>query len=394
MTRVVVVGSSFAGMTAALELKAELGSDVEVVVVSEGEDFVFTPSLIWVPFGLRRREDIAFSLRRAFDRHGVRFVQRSVREVNRKDHVVVTDNGPLRYDVLVLATGVRPNWERVPGLGPRGHTESLFSYDDAQHAQVAWERFLLNPGSIVVGAAQGATDIAAAYEFALNVATQLEKRGPAGYAQQTFVTAEPYPGHLGVDGVGAASEKLDRLLRRHGIETLSNVEIAAAEKGRLILGDGRTLPFSFAMIAPPTMGDPMLRASGLPVDAAGHLLVDDMLRVAGDDDVFAAGSAVRLNFEDHDAPAFPKTGYHSERMGRLVAVNVAAHLAAKPLAAVGAGTFDGKYILDGGDDGLVMSSSGRSPGADEWVVPGFEAHWAKVAFERYFLATRSRGIVP
>ena len=53
--RVVVVGSSFAGLTAALEAKQRMKDRVEVTVIDHRDYFTFVPSLIWVPFGKRRR---------------------------------------------------------------------------------------------------------------------------------------------------------------------------------------------------------------------------------------------------------------------------------------------------------------------------------------------------
>jgi NADH dehydrogenase FAD-containing subunit len=53
--RVVVVGSSFAGLTAALELRKHLHARHEVVVLDPRESFTFIPSLIWLPFGPHAR---------------------------------------------------------------------------------------------------------------------------------------------------------------------------------------------------------------------------------------------------------------------------------------------------------------------------------------------------
>ena len=54
---VVVIGGNFGGLTAALDVKAELGGDVDVLVVSAADRFVFSPSLIWLPFGKRSAGD-------------------------------------------------------------------------------------------------------------------------------------------------------------------------------------------------------------------------------------------------------------------------------------------------------------------------------------------------
>ena len=60
--RAVIVGSSFAGLTAAFELRKRLDAAHEVVVIEPREHFTFIPSLIWVPFGMRDPEDVTFEL--------------------------------------------------------------------------------------------------------------------------------------------------------------------------------------------------------------------------------------------------------------------------------------------------------------------------------------------
>ena len=68
--RVVVIGSSFAGLTAALEARRRLGDDARVTVLDPRPDFTFIPSLIWVPFGLREPDDITFPLAPRSTRRG------------------------------------------------------------------------------------------------------------------------------------------------------------------------------------------------------------------------------------------------------------------------------------------------------------------------------------
>ena len=72
--RVVVVGSSFAGMTAALELRKRLDARHEVVVLDPRADFTFIPSLIWLPFGMREPEDVTFPLAPMYAKQGIRFI--------------------------------------------------------------------------------------------------------------------------------------------------------------------------------------------------------------------------------------------------------------------------------------------------------------------------------
>ena len=60
--RVVIIGSSFAGLTAAFELTKKVGDRHEIVVLDPRPDFTFIPSLIWLPFGGREAKDVTFPL--------------------------------------------------------------------------------------------------------------------------------------------------------------------------------------------------------------------------------------------------------------------------------------------------------------------------------------------
>jgi sulfide:quinone oxidoreductase len=80
----VVLGGNFAGLTAALSVKHELGSDVDVTVVSMSDHFQFYPSLIWVPFGKRKVKDVVFPLAKTFESHKVEFVHGEATKIDPK----------------------------------------------------------------------------------------------------------------------------------------------------------------------------------------------------------------------------------------------------------------------------------------------------------------------
>ena len=69
--QVLVLGSNFGGLTAALAVARELHGDVDVTVVSPNDRFVFNPSLIWLPFGKRDADDVTFRVEPTLDRRGV-----------------------------------------------------------------------------------------------------------------------------------------------------------------------------------------------------------------------------------------------------------------------------------------------------------------------------------
>jgi sulfide:quinone oxidoreductase len=163
--KVVVLGSNFGGLTAALAVKHELEGDVDVTVVSPSAQFLFNPSLIWVPFGKRAPKDITFDVAPKFETHGVDFVHAPATAIDPVAKKVATPQGGYEYDYLVIATGYQNNFDVVPGLGPDGNAYTITTLADAMHAGEGWRRFLDEPGDVVIGATQGAGCIGAAYEF-------------------------------------------------------------------------------------------------------------------------------------------------------------------------------------------------------------------------------------
>lgn len=165
----VVVGSSFAGLTAALEVKRRMKDRAEVTVLDRRDHCTFITSLIWLPFGKRSADDVTFKLAPVYERKGIRFAHTAAEGFDLERQVVVTADEEVPYDRLVVATGPRLAFEKIPGLGPEdGHTESVCNLEHATHAGEAWQRFLANPGPVVIGTAQGGSCFGASYEFLLN----------------------------------------------------------------------------------------------------------------------------------------------------------------------------------------------------------------------------------
>jgi sulfide:quinone oxidoreductase len=51
-------------------------------------------------------------------------------------------------------------------------------------------------------------------------------------------------------------------------------------------------------------------------------------------------------------------------------------------------------IMDTGNMGMIIAGDHMlSPREHEFIIPGPEAHWAKVAFEKYFLYSRKHAHV-
>lgn len=396
--RVVVVGSSFAGLTAALDLRKRLDGAHEIVVLDPRDHFTFIPSLIWLPFGVRDADDITFPLAPLYADKGIRFVNEAASRLDLERRVVVTVSGEeIAYDRVMVATGPRLAFEKIPGLGPEdGHTQSVCNLDHALLAREAWQRFLENPGPVVVGTAQGGSCFGASYEFLFNIRHRIKKAGLLDKAPVTFVTAEPFLGHFGLGGVGSSGERVAKYLDRLGIEGIPNSAIREVRDGQLELESGRTLEFAYSMIVPPFAGvDAVTGTPGLG-NAAGFIPVDDEFRHPEHPEVYSAGVSIAIAPpQPTPVPAgVPKTGYMSEHMARVAARNIAADIQGGERRSLPIDELDAVCVLDAGNGGIVFKAE-KVLGGDGHarVMSGPQAHWIKIAFERYFLASRKRGIV-
>ncbi len=404
--RIVVVGSSFAGYTAALKLAKSLNAggqdpEAEITVISNTEVFTFIPSLIWLPFGVRTREQVTFPLRPPLEKHGVSLLIDTAERIDRDAREVVTSDRRIPYDYLVIGTGPKVYFDAVDGLGPdrngkKGYTHSICNLDHAEDTRRAWDDFLRDPGPVVVGAIQGAACFGAAYEFVLNLAYQVKKHGLKDRVPITYITAEPYLGHFGIGNFGSAQKLTEMFFEKVGVSWRINQVVDHVEKGNIVLADGERMPFKFAMLIPPFRGvDAITRSPGLG-NASGFVEVEDTYRHREDERVYAAGVAVAVP-PPGKTPVpcgVPKTGYLTEEMAKVAAHNIVADIRGEEHVKLPFGSIDAKCILDAGNTGVIMTADHiLEPRSHAWLIPGPEAHWAKLAFEKYFMATHKRGYV-
>lgn len=349
--RIVILGSNLAGFTAALALKDLVHSRHDVTVISRHDQFVFHPSLIRIPLGARTPAQAAFSIRAQLSEQGIAFREEPAVRLDLARRRVVTPTTEERYDFLVIATGAKPNFGAVPGLGPRGYTQSILSLAEAEQARRAFQTFLQSPGPIVVGDVQGCQCRRPGLEFLLNVAQTLEARGLAGAAPLTYLTSGPAP--------------------FTGNEVLADSAVAQISPGQIQLTTGRALPFAYAMLLPSFLGVDVVRACSQITDAAGFVRVNGFLHTEGFPEVFAAGGAVA-----GEPPE--KSGELAEQMARTVARNIAACIDGHPMVPGPAEPIDVRSAAS-----LAQRSIGSDAG---WLIPGTEAWWAPVAFNRFFPA--------
>jgi sulfide:quinone oxidoreductase len=317
--------------------------------------------------------------------------------------LTLADGSALSYDYLVITTGPKLAFEEVPGLGPAGFTQSVCTQGHALQAWDKYQQFVQAPGPIVVGAAQGASCFGPAYESAMILDTDLRRRKIRDRVPMTYVTAEPYIGHMGLGGVGDSKGLMESVLRQRHINWITNAKILGVEAGLMTVaehGDDGTvkkehkLPFKYSMVLPAFKGVDAVAAVPELCNPRGFVLIDEQQRSKKYRNIFSAGVCVAIPpVEATPVPTgAPKTGYMIESMVSAICENIAAELNGQP--AVARGTWNAICLADFGDTGAAFVALPQIPPRNvTWAKEGKWVHVAKIAFEKYFLRKVKTGSV-
>jgi sulfide:quinone oxidoreductase len=397
MASVVVLGAGLSGTLMAYELAAKLDKDEDrLTVIGQGTRYHFVPSNPWVAVGWREKQEIEVDLEEVMRRKGIRYLAQGARRLFPKENRIELEDGTsVEYDYLVVATGPDLAFDEVPGLGPDGHTQSICQVDHSVGAYAAFERFVQAPGPIVVGAAQGASCFGPAYEFAFILDTELRRRRLRERVPMTFVTSEPYIGHLGLDGVGDTKGLLESELRGRHIKWITNARVVAVEPTRMMVEeleeDGSVaktheLPISYAMLLPAFRGVAAVRGIEGLTNPRGFILVDKKQRNPSFPNIFAVGVGIAIPpVAATPVPTgVPKTGFMIESMVTATAMNIVSLLRKQEPDAEA--TWNAVCLADFGDSGVAFVAEPEIPPRNvNWSAKGRWVHYAKVAFEKFFL---------
>ena len=402
MSHIVILGAGIGGMPMAYEMRELARPGDKVTVISNNPKFHFVPSNPWVAVNWRKRDDIEIDIAPALARKNIEFIGVGAKRVHPdKNQVELDDGRNIDYDFLVIATGPRLAFEEVEGLGPDGHTHSICHVDHAVEAEKGWQEFVKNPGHVVVGAVQMASCYGPAYEFAMIMDTDLRKRKIRDKVPMTFVTAEPYIGHLGLGGVGDSKGLMESVMRDRHIKWICNAKTTKVEAGKMYVtehnDDGtpkkeHVLEFKYSMMLPAFKGiDAVFGIEGL-TNPRGFILIDPYQRNPKFKNIYSVGVCVAIPpVEATPVPTgAPKTGYMIESMVSATAHNIRDQLDGKEPTTKA--TWNAVCLADFGDNGACFVALPQIPPRNvNWFAEGKWVHLAKIAFEKYFMRKMKKG---
>ena len=335
LPRVVIVGGGFGGLAAA---KALARAPVALTVVDRQNHHLFQPLLYQVATATFSPEDIAAPIRKLLrGQRNTRVVMAGVTGIDRRARCLhLAGAAPLPYDFLVLATGAahayfgHPGWRRAaPGL--KGLTDALRirnrllgTFERAEREEDPEQRKALLTFVVVGGGATGVELAGTLKEMARLTLPRDFRRIQPEAARVVLVEAGPMI--LPAFGEGL-SERAMRSLARIGVEVRLGQGVTGVSRHGVDL-DGEHLPARTILWAAGVAASPLGGALGVPLDAAGRVVVAPDLSVPGHPEVFVIGDLAC--FQHGLARPLPGVAPVAMQQGAFAARAIRATLAGQP----------------------------------------------------------------
>ncbi len=371
MKKITVIGAGFAGLTAVRQLR-KLDKNCEITLIAPSAELHYLPSLIWIPSGLRKREDIIVPLENFFKRLNVKFHQASVTALSADGRIVETDNGDVNNDGLIIASGGR-FIKKLPGI-----EHAITPCEGIDAVEKIRDRIdAMSGGTIAFGFAGNPKEPSAMrggpmFEFLFGTDTLLKKQRRRNNFELVFFTPAEKPGNrLGPKAV----ERLLGEMKKREIKTHLGQKMKAFEADRVVTEKGE-FKTDLIIFMPGMTGNKWFDNSDLPRSEGGLIKADQHCKVESLNGVYVAGDSGSFPGPDW----MPKQAHMADLQAEAAAKNLLAELNGETADA----TFKVELvcIVDSNDKGMMISRTESS----NIMLPGMLLlHWMKRFFEWWYL---------
>jgi len=370
MTKIVIIGAGFGALTAAKTLRKQ-NSHVEITLVAPKPEFVYAPSLIWIPSGLRSGNDLKISLDKFLAKHNINFHQGTVTGLQDEGRTVVTDNGNIENDSLIIASGGR-FIKKLPGI------ENAITICEGINAAETYRDRLkaMDGGTIALGFGGNPKEPSAMrggpmFELLFGLDTQLRREGRRDKFKIVFFTPGKEPGkRLGDKAVGGLLAEM----KKRGIETRLGHKMKQFTESKVIT-EGEEFDADMILFMPGMTGQTWFADSGLVLSSGGMLKANQYCQTEGAERVYVVGDSGSFPGPDW----MPKQAHMADLQAVAAAKNVLAEIDNKPVTE----TFKVELIciVDTLNKGILVFRNIKRT----IVLPCKLFHYAKRFFEWMYL---------
>ena len=317
MQRITIIGTGFAALSAARKLR-QFDRQATITVIAPRPVLIYLPSLIWIPSGLRQASDLVIPLENFFKKHHIHFHPGEATGLTNGGRTVVTTNGTVDNDGLIIACGGR-FIKKLPGI------EHAITPCEGIGAAVQIRDGLeaLKNGTIALGFAGNPNEPTAMrggpiFEFLFALDTQLRRERRRDQIKLVFFNPMSNPGNrLGETAV----KRLLAEMKRRDIATHLGHKLSGFEADR-VRTEGGDIPADLIIFMPGLTGNTWFDSTDLPRSPGGLLKADAHCRVEGREYIYVAGDAGSFPGPDW----MPKQAHMVDLQAEAAAENLLAEL--------------------------------------------------------------------
>lgn len=370
--RIAVLGAGFGALSSMRELR-RLDDKAEITLVAPRAELHYLPGIIWIPSGLRRREQLVVPLGPFLQRLRVRHVAAEVTGLADGGRKVLTSAGELANDGLVIATGGR-FIKKLPGI-----EHAITPCEGIAAAERIRDRLrAMDGGTIALGFAGNPNEPSAMrggpmFEFLFGIDAQLRREGRRERFELVFFSPAAQPGNR--LGPKAVTHLLAEMARR-GIRTHLGHKLVRFEADKVVT-EGGEFAAGLILFMPGMTGNAWFDATALPRSPGGLIQADAHCRVPGFERTVVVGDSGSFPGPDW----MPKQAHMADLQAAAAAANLLGDLHGRRVDQ----TFKVELIciVDAIDRGTFVY---RTPERN-WLLPSLRLfHWAKRAFEWRYLS--------
>ena len=367
MTHLVLVGGGHAHALALRSLAVDPEPGLTITLVSPERESPYSGMLPGHVAGLYSRAEMHIDLERLARRADARFIRaRAVGFCGAQNHVTLDSGVDLAFDIASIDIGITPDLDTITGA--REHALAVKPIGDllgklealiTRLAEATGPRRLL-----VVGGGAAGVCLAFALRYRLDRECTTGPRPQIMLATAEGVAPEVNP---------LARFFLRRALARAQITLHEHARVAVIDEAGATLESGARLDADAVLVSSHAKAPAVLAEGDLARTPDGFLAIDEMLRVQGQDNVFAVGDCATM-----PAHPRPKAGVFAVRQGPALARNIRALARGEPLT---------PHIPQEQWLMLIASADGRAVASrGNWFsVPGRLPWIAKDRIDRNFM---------
>jgi|SRR5690554_331519 len=371
MHSIVVLGSGFAAVAVIRELRKKKVL-AKITVVSPDNELVYLPSLIWLPSGLRKGQDLRIPLANYFHKLDIHWHQGRVLKVVSGGRKVITDNGELHNDFLVIATGGR-YIRKLPGI-----EHAFIPCEGIAPCEAISSRLkAMESGTIAIGFSSNHKELGAVrggpmFEFLFGIDALLRQQNRRDKFNLVFFNPQQAPGNR--LGEGAVTRLLAHM-DKQGIKTHLGHKPVRFEEGNVVT-EGGAFAADLILFMPGLTGPAWLDDCELPRSAGGFIAADEFCRAKGMKAVYVAG-----DIGSYPGPEWmAKQAHQADLQAVAVAKNIAAEMNNSNVFSPF--TTELACIIDSLNSGMLVYRRGNY----KLVLPRLKIlHWAKKCFEAMYI---------